>query len=124
MKIKKKKISFRDKRGCIADILGKEHIEYITLITSKKGAVRGNHFHRYSVQYNFIVNGRMKLFSRMPGEKTKTVVLKKGDLAFNPMREEHALLALENSEFLVFTRGPRGGKNYENDTFRLKNKLI
>ncbi len=124
MKKQKIKISFQDKRGKIIDILQKEQIEYVTLITSKKGAIRGNHYHKKSIQYNFILKGKMKLFTRVPKGKKKTEIIKTGDLACNPPMEEHALLALEDSEFLVFTRGPRGGKNYEKDTFRLKDKLI
>lgn len=124
MKKQKIKISFQDKRGKIIDILQKEQIEYVTLITSKKGAIRGNHYHEKSIQYNFILKGKMKLFTRAPKGKKKTEIIKTGDLACNPPMEEHALLALEDSEFLVFTRGPRGGKNYEKDTFRLKDKLI
>ena len=38
--------------------------------------------------------------------------------------ESHAIKAVKDSEFLVFTQGPRGGKEYENDTYRLKNQLI
>jgi len=124
MKKEKIKISFQDKRGKIIDILQKKQIEYVTLITSKKGAVRGNHYHKKSIQYNFILKGKMKLFTRDNNGVKKTQLLKKGDLACNPEKEEHALLALEDSEFLVFTRGPRGGENYEKDTFRLKDKLI
>ena len=38
--------------------------------------------------------------------------------------EKHALVGLEDSEMLVFTEGPRGGKEYESDTFRLDNPLV
>ena len=123
MKIKKIKVAFKDERGAIADILSKQPIEYITIISSKKGAVRGNHFHKRSVQYNYVLKGKIKLLSRMPQGNIRNVILKPGDLACNPPGEEHVLVALADSVFLVFTRGPRGGKNYEKDTYRLKNKL-
>ncbi|MFH1888558.1 MAG: hypothetical protein ABH806_00540 [Candidatus Omnitrophota bacterium] len=123
MKIKRIKVSFADKRGRIKDIIEGERIESVTLISSKKGSARGNHYHKKSVQYNYIIRGKMKLFSRMPGGKTKVTLLKPGDLACNPEGEQHALVALEDSEFMVFTRGPRGGSNYEKDTFRLKDRL-
>lgn len=123
MKIRKPKISFKDKRGKIIDILQKELIEYVTLITSKKGAIRGNHFHKKSVQYNYVLKGKIKLFSKTKGGKLRSTVLEPGDLAFNPEGEEHAILALEDSEFFVFTRGPRGGENYESDTYRLKEEF-
>ena len=38
--------------------------------------------------------------------------------------EAHAVKALTDSTFLVFTQGPRGGTEYENDTFRLNVPLI
>ena len=37
--------------------------------------------------------------------------------------EKHAMQALEDTEMLVFTKGPRGGKEYESDTFRLENPI-
>ena len=52
------------------------------------------------------------------------IILLKGDLVETSMNEAHAIRALKNSEFLVFTQGPRGGKEYENDTFRLNKPLI
>jgi len=122
MKRKKIAVAFEDKRGKIIDILAKEPIEYVTLITSKKGALRGNHYHKESIQFNYILKGKMKLFSRKPKGKVVVSSLEPGDLACNPKGEYHALLALKDSEFLVFTRGPRGGKNYEKDTCRLKDK--
>ena len=39
------------------------------------------------------------------------------------MLEHHAVHALEDSVFMVFTRGPRGGDDYESDTFRLETPL-
>ena len=65
-----------------------------------------------------------KLFNKQNYEFGKKIVLKKGDLVETAHNEAHAIKALQNSEFLVFTQGPRGGDNYENDTFRLKEPLI
>jgi hypothetical protein len=38
--------------------------------------------------------------------------------------EKHAFFGLTKYTMLVFTKGPRGGKEYENDTFRLKKNII
>ena len=38
--------SFKDKRGQIFDIFVNSPKDHCALITSKKGAVRGNHFHK------------------------------------------------------------------------------
>jgi oxalate decarboxylase/phosphoglucose isomerase-like protein (cupin superfamily) len=123
MEVINKKCVFKDERGKIVDILEKEVIEYVTLISSKKGAVRGNHYHKESVQYTFVLKGSLKLLTQMPREEVKIMIIKSGDLVLTPPMEKHTLIALVDSEFLVFTRGPRGGKNYEKDTYRLTEKL-
>ena len=57
-------------------------------------------------------------------QKIKKTLMKEGDLIETSKNEAHATRALKNSEFLVFTQGPRGGKEYENDTFRFKKPLV
>ena len=115
--------TFKDERGEITDILVKEKIEYVTLITSAKGTTRGNHYHKKTVQMVYILKGRMKLLTQMPGDPVVATILAKGDLAVTVAMERHAMVALEDSEFLVFTRGIRGGEDYEKDTFRLTEPL-
>ena len=44
----------------------------------------------------------------------KKIILKQGDLVVTDKKEAHAIKALIDSRFLVFTQGPRGGKDYEN----------
>lgn len=124
MKLSHRKCAFEDKRGRITDILEKAPIEYVTLITSKKGAVRGNHYHKKSIQYTFVLKGSLHLVTQKPKGKIKKEIIKTGDLAFTDMMESHALKAIENSQLLIMTRGPRGGGDYEKDTYRLEDKLI
>jgi|SRR6185312_10558148 len=123
MLMPKPKCAFKDDRGEITDILCKEPIDDITLITSKKGAVRGNHYHNETVQFNYMLSGLVKLLTQIPGEKVRAVILGPGDLSVSPAGQRHAFVALEDSAFMVFTRGPRGGSNYEQDTYRLATPL-
>ncbi|MEE1569179.1 MAG: cupin domain-containing protein, partial [Alphaproteobacteria bacterium] len=116
MDVTKITTDFEDERGAITDILRQEPIDYVTVITSKKGALRGNHVHKETVQYVYVMDGRLKALSQMPGEPVRTAVLSKGDLIVNVPQEGHAFEALEDTTFLVLTRGPRGGENYEDDT--------
>ena len=111
---------FEDERGAITDILRQESIDYVTVITSKMGALRGNHVHKETVQYVYVMEGKLKALRQMSGEPVSTAVLGKGDLIVNVPHESHAFEAHEDTTFLVFTRGPRGGENYEDDTFRLE----
>ena len=62
----------------------------------------------------------MKLVTCLPGKGTQEVIMEKGDFAVTEPHEQHALVGLENSEVLVLTKGPRGGTEYESDTYRLE----
>ncbi len=122
MKKLKIKINFKDHRGIISDIIENENINAITLLTIKKGKVRGNHYHKKTFQWNYIISGKMKLVTKKNGIK-KSITLNKDDVAVTRPYEQHALIGVTNCKVLVFTKGPRGGKNYESDTFRLNKPL-
>ena len=130
MKKIKLKINHKDSRGKISDLLNKKKISSITLITQKKGKIRGNHFHKKSVQYSFILEGKLLMITskvsksgKYIGKKIKKIV-KKNDLITHKPFIAHAFKAKTQSKMLAFADGLRGVKNYEKDTFRLKNKLV
>ena len=53
------------------------------------------------------------------------IVAREGDLVSTGPNEIHALrIGSEGNEFIVFTVGKRGGKDYEGDTFRFTPTLI
>ncbi len=115
-----------DNRGTITDVLTDEQIEHVNHITFKKGSVRGNHYHKRSIHYDYVTKGLLEVYTRLPWEPVKKRVVKAGELIFTAPNERHAVKALRDSEIMVFTRGPRGGKNYEVDTYRLEgnDKLV
>lgn len=110
---------FIDHRGQITDILVGQPIDAVTVITCAKGAVRGQHYHRETVQWVYILEGQVKLLTRFPGEPVRVTILEKGDLALTPPLESHTMIAVEESVLLVLTRGPRRGGDFEADTYRL-----
>jgi quercetin dioxygenase-like cupin family protein len=116
--------SFVDDRGEITDLLRDVEIDSVTLIRTRKGGIRGNHYHRETVQYSYILEGTVRWVTQVPGGERQERLAKPGDLVMSPPNEYHAMIAEENAVFLVLTRGPRGGKNYESDTFRLAQPLI
>lgn len=123
MQIARPSPAFEDDRGVITDILAKEPIEYVTLITSRAGAVRGNHYHRETHQWIYVLSGRLQVLTQLPGEPVRQADLEAGDLIENVPNESHAMIATTDASFLVFTRGPRGGEDYERDTYRLAEPL-
>ena len=124
MKKIKIKINHRDARGVIIDLLEKKKINAITYITQKKGKIRGNHFHKKTIQWNYLIKGKIKVVTKKGNKGMQEMILSRGDLVVTSLNESHAIKAIEYSEYLVFTQGPRGGKEYEKDTFRLSKPLI
>lgn len=122
MKIDLLKPAFRDKRGAITDILTHVAVDAVTLITCKKGSVRGNHYHKKTVQYTYVVSGRMEYLTGRPG-RVVSKTLKAGHLVVSPAGETHAFKALTDSVILSLSRGPRKGFDYEKDVFRLSPPL-
>lgn len=116
--------SFSDQRGQITDLIEGDSISAVTLVTFVAGAVRGNHFHKETTQWNLILSGRVRVVSHLPGAVASEIEIVAGDLAVCPPNESHAFQAIEATEMLVFTRGPRGGRDYESDTFRLEKPLL
>lgn len=111
--------AFKDDRGIITDILQHTKVDSITLITCNKGAIRGNHYHKESIQYSYVLSGRIRAFTQFPNEAVESKIISQGDLLESPVLERHALHAEEDSVLMIITRGPRGGKGYEDDTYRV-----
>ena len=124
------KKNFKDKRGIIIDIFTNQPKDHCTLVTFNRFAVRGNHFHKKSTQYSFIITGKLKMLTSKVNKYGKLVgKVKKEIVTSNTLIEHkpniaHAFMAIKKSSLLAFVNGKRGGNNYEKDTFRLINKLI
>jgi quercetin dioxygenase-like cupin family protein len=118
------KSAYSDERGTITDLISDDEINAITLITFIKGAVRANHYHERTIQWNYVMKGEILLATQFPGDERKERVLKAGDFAVTRENERHALKAVSDAEVLIITKGPRAGSKYENDTFRLIEPLI
>jgi quercetin dioxygenase-like cupin family protein len=96
----------------------------LTIITSRKGTVRGNHYHKATTQYTYIVKGTCRYYSQKPGGPVEQAIVRKGDFLVSPPLESHAVEALEDVVLLAFCQGPRAGSQYETDTFRLEEPLV
>jgi oxalate decarboxylase/phosphoglucose isomerase-like protein (cupin superfamily) len=124
MSVQRVERAFEDARGSIADILEDEIIEHVTLIATSAGAVRGNHVHRETHQWVYIVSGALRYVTRDEQGDLERGVVRAGDRLYTGPMDAHAMEALEDTTMVVMTRGPRGGREYESDTFRLEDPLI
>lgn len=120
MKIDTIKPAFSDDRGDITDLVYKEDFDAVTLIYSKKGAVRGNHYHKETTQYSYILSGKIRAYSQKPSMDVESAILNTGDMMISNPFERHTLHAIEDSEILIITKGPRSGIDYEEDTYRVE----
>jgi len=129
-KIKLLKQSFEDKRGKIIDVFVNSPKEHCLIVTFTKGAVRGNHFHKKSTQFSFVLSGELDFYfakvDKKNGKlkKVKKRTVKKNTFITHEPYEAHAFKSKKRSVLVAFSCGIRGGIRYEEDTFRLKNKLI
>jgi quercetin dioxygenase-like cupin family protein len=107
---------FEDERGLIEDLLT-GGFDSVTRIFTRKGHVRGNHVHKHTTQWTYVVSGVLLAISA-PDVPHETIC-EAGSLIEEPMGIPHAWQALSDCTVLVFTRGPRSGEDYETDTVRL-----
>ena len=112
--IKKKIVNSRDTRGVIVDIFENEPKDHCTLVTFKKKAVRGNHFHKKTVQYSFVLDGELEMYTcrvnkigNYLGKKKKRIV-KKYDLIKHKPFVAHAFRALKKKRFACICRWKKG----------------
>lgn len=111
------------------DIFEKKNINHCTLISFKKLSIRGNHYHKKSFQFSFILEGNfivkeMKIKSNK-SKKIFTHKLSKNHFIGHKPNYAHAFKCTSKKGLMiVFSRGLRGGKDYEKDTFRLLDPIL
>ncbi len=103
-------------------------IRSVLLITSKKGTIRANHYHKTDFHYCYLLSGKME-YTEAPmkgehppafGEPRETAAVNTGDMVYTPPMSAHAMRFLDDTVFLAFARNSRLQENYEADTVRVK----
>ena len=108
-----------DARGIITNLF-EGPLEHVALITSKKGSVRGNHYHKKDHQYIYLLSGAFESHScevRNPGRK-QVLKVRAGDIVDTPPLTAHAQRFTEDSVFLALSTRQREHGKYEDDTVR------
>jgi dTDP-4-dehydrorhamnose 3,5-epimerase-like enzyme len=110
-----------DERGRISDVFYKTPIEHVAIIESTRGGlIRGNHYHKQTTQHILITKGALRYWYQPvdQSEPVRSIVVREYEVVSTPPMEVHALEILEPNQFVVFSSGLRGGRDYESDTFR------
>ncbi len=113
---------FCDERGEIKTLVEGKSLSSVLRITSKKGTVRANHYHKEDYHYCFLESGKMEYYERPVGsqETPSCIVITPGRVFYTKPMVEHAMKFLEDSVFWCFSKKSRKQENYESDTIRIK----
>ena len=106
--------AFTDRRGDIANLLAVP-VRHVTLITSRPGAVRGNHVHQTDSHFTYLLSGRARYHQLVDGEG-ESCPMEAGDMVLTPAGIPHAIIFDEESVLLAFCTADRTAGRYEQDT--------
>jgi len=109
-----------DSRGAIQSLVNFP-MKNLSLITSKKGTVRSNHYHMTDWHFMYVMSGSFDYFYRKTGDHGPCQVVRcaQGDMVFTPPLEDHATVFLEDTTLIVASRKPRDQQAYEKDVRRV-----
>lgn len=116
------KADFADARGGITRILDRDTfpIRSILLITSRKGTIRSNHYHKTDSHYCYVLSGKAEYCEKpVAGGTFESATLKAGDMVYSAPMTIHAFSFLEDSVMLAFAAQSRSQTDYEADTVRV-----
>ena len=110
-----------DARGAIQPLVALP-MKNASLIISKKGALRSNHYHKTDWHFMYVLDGSIDYYYRPTGspEEPKVMRINRGEMVFTPPLEDHATLFLEDCQMLVVSRNPRDQESYEADVVRVQ----
>jgi quercetin dioxygenase-like cupin family protein len=109
-----------DERGSIQPLVDMP-MESCVLISSKKGTVRANHYHRTDWHYCYVLEGEIEYYHRPHGSALtpERVVFKAGQMFFTPPEVDHAMVFKADTRFLTWGRNSRAQEVYEADVVRI-----
>jgi len=109
-----------DERGDIQPLVDMA-MESCVLISSKKGSVRANHYHKTDWHFCYVLSGSIDYYHRPHGaeEEPEKVTVQKDQLFFTPPMVDHAMVFPEDSVFLTLGRNSRRQDVYEADVKRI-----
>jgi quercetin dioxygenase-like cupin family protein len=112
---------FVDERGAIQNLLNTP-MQCASIITSKKGSVRSNHWHKTDWHYLYVMSGSMEYYERpvdMDYDITqKPLIVSAGQMVFTPPNVIHKTIFIEDTVLLSFSKRNRDHESHESDVVR------
>jgi len=112
---------FQDSRGEIQPLVDLA-MKSAVLISSKKGTIRANHYHKTDWHFCYVISGSIEYYHRPHGSNSEPekVLVKSGQLFFTPPMVDHTMLFPEDTVFLTLGRNSRRQEVYEADVERIQ----
>lgn len=109
-----------DARGSIQPLVNFP-MKNLSLITSAKGTVRSNHYHKTDWHFMYVLAGSFDYYFRPTnsGKPPEVIRVMPGQMVFTPPMEDHATVFLEDTTLIVSSRNPRDQEYYEADVVRI-----
>jgi dTDP-4-dehydrorhamnose 3,5-epimerase-like enzyme len=115
-----------DERGIIEQ-LSREGYDSVLRITSKKGSVRANHYHKKDSHMCYVIKGIIRYVeqdliadgSLDTNSPLREYVIKQGQCFYTAPMIAHAMEFLADTEFLAISPRTGDSKEYETDLIRL-----
>src|SRR5712691_9271235 len=103
-----------DQRGAIQPLVDFP-MKNVSLISSKKGTVRSNHYHITDWHYMYVLSGSFDYYFRPAGQSStpQRIPVRAGEILFTPPMEEHATVFLQDTQIVVASRNVRDQDVYE-----------
>jgi dTDP-4-dehydrorhamnose 3,5-epimerase-like enzyme len=94
--------------GSIVNLIT-EKFTHAALITSRRGSVRANHYHKTDWHYALVLSGAIRYFWRPVGSRERPLskTYTAGRMFFSPPLVEHAMYFNENTRFITFAKNER-----------------
>ena len=121
VEIKKITSVFSDSNKTITDLLNKP-VNHVGLITNEKNSIGGNHYHKLSTQYSYILSGQYEVLLA-PWDQpfnVKKTILNSGEMIIIPPKVIHRFKTIEKAVMIDIVTESREGTGYEDDTYRIK----
>jgi quercetin dioxygenase-like cupin family protein len=109
-----------DVRGYIQALVNVP-VHNVSLIESKKGTVRSNHYHKTDWHYIYVISGAFDYYFRRHGSsnQVRRFGAKKGDMIWTPPMEDHTTVFTQDTAILALSLLPRDQQAYESDVVRI-----
>lgn len=117
------KPEFVDERGGITRVLDDADFatHSVLYITSKKGTIRSNHYHKKDAHWCYLQSGKAEYYEKpVEGGEIEHASMVAGDMVFSDSMIIHAFRFTEDSVLIAFARMPRNQEDYEKDTVRVE----